>query len=406
MTGPDPHDDQGRSTTAIGGEPPGGPIGVAVLGSTGSVGTQTLEVIAHHRDRFRVVALAAGRDVNRLAEQVARFAPDLVAVGEAAIAGSLPGRRVQAGPEGLIAAATHPAAEIVVVATSGHAAILPTYRAIEAGKTIALANKETIVCAGALIVPFAARRGVQIRPVDSEHSALWQALGRSTVAEVARLILTASGGPFREKSAADMAGVTADQALHHPTWAMGGKVTIDSATLMNKGMEVIEAHWLFGVPYEQIEVVIHPESIVHSLVEFADGSQVAQLGLPDMRLPIQYALTYPAHLSGPCRRLSLVEVGALHFAAPDLERFPALRLAREAGLAGETYPTVLSAADECAVAAFLAGRIGFTGIAEVVARVLDRHRPAGPLGFAALAATDRWARAEAERIVAGPAGRA
>ena len=386
--------------------PPAGPIGVAVLGSTGSIGTQTLDVIALDPDRFRVVALAAGRDLARLREQVSRFRPDLVVVADGAGAGSLRHRRVLYGEEGLIAAATHPEVQIVVVATSGHAAMLPTYRAIEAGKTIALANKETIVCAGALIVPFAARRGVQIRPVDSEHSALWQALGRSTVAEVSRLILTASGGPFRETAAADLAGVTAAQALNHPTWAMGGKITIDSATLMNKGLEVIEAHWLFGVPYDRIDVVVHPESIVHSLVEFVDGSQVAQLSVPDMRLPIQYALTYPAHRPGPCRRLSLVEVGSLHFAAPDLDRFPALRLAREAGLAGETYPTVLSAADESAVAAFLAGRIGFTEIAEVVARVLDRHRPAGPISFDAIAAADRWARAEAERIAAGLVGRA
>jgi 1-deoxy-D-xylulose-5-phosphate reductoisomerase len=384
---------------------PTGPIGVAVLGATGSVGSQTLDVIAHHPDRFRVVALAAGHDSTRFQEQVDRFGPDLVVVGDPSCAGSLRHPRVLAGDDGLVAAATHPEAGIVVVATSGHAAILPTYRAIEAGKTIALANKETIVCAGELIVPFAAARGVQIRPVDSEHSALWQGLGRSSVAEVTRLILTASGGPFRETPAVDLAHVSAAQAMHHPTWAMGGKITIDSATLMNKGLEVIEARWLFGVPYARIEVLIHPESIVHSLVEFADGSQMAQLSLPDMRLPIQYALTYPERLPGPCRPLSLAEVGRLTFGHPDLERFPALRLAREAGEAGGTYPTVLSAADECAVAAFAAGRIGFLEIAEVVARTLDRHQPAGALSFDAITATDRWAREQAAGIVSDLARR-
>jgi 1-deoxy-D-xylulose-5-phosphate reductoisomerase len=375
------------------------PIGLAVLGSTGSIGTQTLDVVAHHPDRFRVVALAAGRNLDLLNEQAARFAPDLVVAGDGADPRLIAHRRVMTGHEGLVAAATHPEAELVVVATSGHAAIMPTYRAIEASKTIALANKETIVCAGELIVPFATERAVAIRPIDSEHCAIWQGLGRTPVAEVERLILTASGGPFRETPAAELVQVSAAEALHHPTWAMGGKVTIDSATLMNKGLEVIEAHWLFGVPYERIEVLIHPESIVHSLVEFIDGSQIAQLGFPDMRLPIQYALTHPARFPSLCRRLSLAEIGSLHFAAPDEARFPALRLARQAGRAGSTYPTVLSAADEVAVAAFLAGRLGFTGIADLVARVLEQHAPEGGLSFEAIAAADRWARAEAERVV-------
>jgi len=374
--------------------------GISVLGSTGSIGRQTLDVIAHHPDRFRVVALAAGRNAALLKEQVQRFQPDLVATAEESAGNQIAHPRIEAGAAGLIAAATHPAAEIVVVATSGHAAIMPTYRAIATGKTIALANKETIVCAGELIVPFAAARGVQIRPVDSEHSAIWQSLGRSPVSEVARLILTASGGPFRQTPRAQLAEVTVAQALAHPTWAMGGKVTVDSATLMNKGLELIEAHWLFGVPYPQIEIVVHPESIVHSLVEFADASQIAQLSLPDMRLPIQYALTYPEHAPSPCRRLSLVEIGALHFEPPDLERFPALRLAREAGEAGRTYPTVLSAADDVAVAAFLAGRIPFLAIAEITADVLARHQPQGPLTFEAIAAADAWARREAEELVA------
>ena len=393
----------GQDDAGLYATPPAGPIGLAVLGSTGSIGTQTLDVVAGHPERFRVVALAAGGNLNLLAEQVARFAPDLVACADGADTSCISHPEVVTGEDGLIAAATHPAAEIVVVATSGHAAIVPTYRAIAAGKTIALANKETIVCAGELIVPFAAARGVQIRPVDSEHCAIWQGLGGRPTAEVSRLILTASGGPFRDASPDELAGVTAAQALHHPTWAMGGKITIDSATLMNKGLEVIEARWLFGVPYARIEVLIHPESIVHSLVEFVDGGQIAQLSLPDMHLPIQYALSYPERLPSSCRRLSLAEVGGLHFAPPDEVRFPALRLARQAGETGGTYPTALSAADEVAVAAFLAGRLPFTGIAELVARVLDRHRPDGPLGFETIAAADRWARAEAERLVAAVA---
>jgi 1-deoxy-D-xylulose-5-phosphate reductoisomerase len=385
-------------------DPPAGPIGVAILGSTGSIGRQTLEVIDFHHDRFRVVALAAGRRLERLAAQVARYRPSLVAVAarDERVAG-LPAA-VAVGEAGLIAAATHPEAAIVVVATSGHAAILPTYHAIAAGKTIALANKETIVCAGELIIPFAASRGVEIRPVDSEHSALWQALGRSSRREIARLILTASGGPFRSTPRDQLAHVTVADALAHPTWAMGGKITIDSATMMNKGLEVIEAHWLFGVPLDRIDVVVHPESIVHSLVEFVDGSQIAQLGLPDMRLPIQYALTYPQHAPSPCRRLSLAEIGSLSFAPPDEARFPALALARQAGSAGSTHPTVLSAADEVAVAAFRDGRIGFLDIPTVVAKVLADYQPGGPLTFAAIAAADAWARTAAHRAIEALAG--
>ena len=375
-------------------------IGLSILGSTGSVGRQTLEVIDAHPDRFRVVALAAGANATLLREQAARYRPDMVALDTAAPEDRRGLGRVEVGPDGLLAAATHPDAEIVVVASAGHAAILPTHRAILAGKTIALANKETIVCAGELIMPVAAERGVEIRPVDSEHSAIWQSLGRSPVAEVARLILTASGGPFRDTPAADLAAVTAAEALAHPTWAMGGKITVDSATLMNKGLEVLEARWLFGVPLGRIEVLVHPESIVHSLVEFVDGSQVAQLGLPDMRLPIQYALAYPKRLPTPWRRLSLAEVGSLRFAAPDEARFPALALAREAGERGSTYPTVLSAADQVAVEAFLDGRLRFVDIAAVVAEILDRHAPSGRLDFDAIADADSWARAETGRVVA------
>jgi 1-deoxy-D-xylulose-5-phosphate reductoisomerase len=375
-------------------------INVAVLGSTGSVGRQTLDVIALMADRFRVVALAAGTNQRLLAEQVRQFRPRFVAldvpVGEDA---EFPGT-ISTGAAGLMAAATHPDADIVVVATSGHAAIDPTFAAIGAGKTVILANKETIVCAGELLMPFADEHGVEIRPADSEHSAIWQCLGSVPNRSVSRLIITASGGPFRNASHEELAAVTAEAALAHPTWSMGSKITIDSATMMNKGLEVIEAHWLFGVPYDQIEVLVHPESIIHSLVELMDGSQLAQLGLPDMRLPIQYALTGPDRRSNPWPKLSLAEIGALHFAEPDEERFPALALARQAGVTGSTYPTVLSTADEIAVAAFLSGQIRFLDIPKVISRTLDRHSAPRQLTREAIAEADAWGRQTATELVA------
>ncbi len=379
---------------------PDGPVGVVVLGSTGSVGTQTLDVIARLPDRFRVVALAARTLSPRLLEQAAAFRPDLVVIDEPPADGAPRGFRLETGDAGLVAAACHPDAGIVVAAMSGHAGIEPVYRAIERGTTVALANKETIVCAGDLVMAAARQTGAEIRPVDSEHSALWQAIGSAPVGDVERLILTASGGPFRALSAAHLAEVTVEQTLAHPTWSMGGKITVDSATLMNKGLEVIEAHWLFGMPFDRIDVVVHPESIVHSLVEFRDGSQIAQLGLPDMRLPIQYALTYPERLPSPSKRLSLAEIGSLTFERPDTDRFPLLRLAAEAGAMGSTYPTVMSAADDVAVAAFLAGNLSFVGISEVVSRVVDAHRPSGPLSFDAIFAADAAARTSAEREIA------
>lgn len=379
---------------------PSGSTGIAVLGSTGSVGTQALDVIAHHPERFRVVALAAGMNTELLNQQIAQFAPDLVACEHKVTCATINHSRVMYGLEGLVSAATHTDADIVIVATSGHAAIIPTFKAITAGKTIALANKEVIVCAGALVMPHAAKHGVEIRPVDSEHSAIWQSLGRSSTREVDRLIVTASGGPFRLTPEAELRNVTVADALAHPTWSMGGKITIDSATLMNKGLEVIEARWLFDIPFERIEVVVHPESIIHSLVEFMDGSQIAQLSLPDMRLPIQFALTYPEHAPGPCRRLSLADIGALHFEKPDTERFPALNLAREAGEAGLTYPTVLSAADDVAVEAFRTGTLRFPQIVDTVARVVDAHRAERALTFEAIAAADDWARREAAKTIA------
>lgn len=378
------------------------PLSIAVLGSTGSVGTQVLDVLRSFPDRFRVAALTAGANVELLAAQTREFRPELiVATDESIRSVDIPGgTRTEIGENALIEAATLPGIDIVVTATSGHAAIVPTARAIEAGKTIALANKETIVCAAEIIMPLAQKHKVAIRPVDSEHSAIWQALGGSDPRHVARLILTASGGPFRNYTMAQMDGITVEMALNHPTWSMGGKITIDSATLMNKGLEVIEAHWLFNVPYEQIHVVVHPESIIHSIVEFADYSQVAQLGLPDMKLPIQYALTYPDHAPGPCERLSLADIGALHFAHPDEGRFPCLRLAREAGSKRGPYPAILSTADEIAVQAFMTGSLSFAGIARTVDHALASY--AGPelVTLESLAEIDAWTRATALESIA------
>ena len=375
------------------------PVGIAVLGSTGSVGTQTLEVIADHPDHFRVVALAARHDTPLLREQVQRHRPHLVALREQPEHDLPDGVETVCGDEGLLAAATARDVEIVVVATSGHDAIVPTIAAIEAGKIIALANKETLVCAGELIMPLVREHGASLRPVDSEHSAIWQALQGSRQQDVARLIITASGGPFRTLSAPELAAVTATDALAHPTWAMGAKITIDSASLMNKGLEVIEAHWLFDMPYEQIDVVVHPESIIHSIVEYADGGQIAQLGLPDMRTPIQYALSYPDRLQRAGDRLRLEQRGALHFLLPDLVRFPCLQLARDAGIAGGTYPTVLSAADDVVVAAFLDSRIGFMDIPAIIAEVVARHTPASSLTIEAILDADAWARSAAATLV-------
>jgi 1-deoxy-D-xylulose-5-phosphate reductoisomerase len=367
-------------------------IGVAVLGSTGSVGLQTLDVIDAHPERFRLVALAARSASERLLAQARRYRPLMTVATnlDAQAAATLDG--LLAGDAGLLEIVSHPDVDMVVVATSGHAAIEPTITAIEHGKTIALANKETLVCAGAIIMPLAHAHGVEIRPVDSEHSAIWQALRGVKADQVERIILTASGGPFRDTPSTDLENVSAAEALAHPTWSMGGKITIDSATMMNKGLEVIEAHWLFDMPYDRIEVVVHPESIVHSLVEFVDGGQIAQLGHPDMRLPIQYALSFPDRLALPGRRLRLDEIGLLRFSPPDERRFPALRLAREAGVAGSTYPTVLSAADEIAVESFLAGSISFVDIPAVVERVLDAHQPGNDVSVASIMAADAWAR--------------
>lgn len=371
-------------------------LGIALLGSTGSIGRQTLDVLARHPDRFEVVALAARSQVDVLEQQVRQFRPRVVVAAGAPVVGGL---RALPTPAGLIDAATHPEVDIVVAATSGHDAMRATYEAIRAGKTIALSNKETIVCAGELMSRAAREHGAQIRPVDHEHSAIWQCLDGKRHEDVRRLIITATGGPFRGTPADELPNVTPAQALAHPTWKMGPKITIDSATLMNKGLEVLEARWLFDIPYERIDVTVHPQAIVHSLVEFNDASVMAQLGAADMRLAIQYALTYPEHLESPAARLDFASLGPLTFAPPDLVRFPALRLAREAGERGQTYPTVLSAADEVLVTAFLDGRIRFTDIPAIANAVLQRHVPEPVTDLDVVFAADRWARDETRRTL-------
>lgn len=360
---------------------------VAILGSTGSIGCNTLDVIDRLAPRFQVAALSAGNNTELLAEQIARYRPDIVAVsGEAQVRelrerlAALDGKRPEIlhGMDGMIAVATHPQAEIVVSATVGALGLLPTYKAIELGRRVAIANKEPLVMAGELMQRQARAAGAEILPVDSEHNALHQCLRGERPQEVTRLILTASGGPFRNSSWEEMERVSVEQALQHPTWQMGRKITIDSATMMNKGLEVIEAHWLFGFAPDQIDIVIHPQSVVHSMIELVDGSFLAQLGRTDMRLPIQYALTYPERLPLELPRLDLTTLQRLEFYAPDRERFPAIDLAYRAIRLGASAPAVLNAANEVAVAAFLDGRIRFTDIARVIGRLIEECETDGP----------------------------
>ena len=369
---------------------------LAILGSTGSIGRQTLEVVRCHRDELSVRGLAAGGNADALAEQVAEFRPGLVAMGRGEAARP---RRLRGCQEvSLSEMASHPDVDLVVMAISGSAALAPTLAAIEAGKAVALASKEVLVMAGGIAMARARREGITLRPVDSEPSAIWQCLQGESGA-ISRIWLTASGGPFRHLSPAELERVTAAQALAHPTWCMGPKITIDSATLMNKGFEAIEIGWLFDTPLDDIEVVVHPQSVVHSMVELADGSVKAQLSPPDMRLPIQYALFYPERRPAPFARLDVAATGALTFEPPDGERFPCLRLALEAGRQGGTYPAVLSAADEVAVQLFLEGRIGFGDIARIVAEALERHDSTAHPALEDILAADAWAREQATRTV-------
>ena len=390
----------------------GTPTRLVILGSTGSIGRQALEVAARHPDRLQVLALAAGRQMELLAEQVrttgARYAYSASAAEAAAgaVATALthlrmpPACALGEGDGPLVCLATLPEADVILVATPGRAGIQATIAALEAGKDVALANKEALVMAGPLVRRACRRTGAQVLPVDSEHIALWQCLRGEDPGAVRRVVLTASGGPLRHLSAEHLRDVTPAGALAHPTWQMGPKVTIDSATLMNKGVEIIEAHWLFDVAFDRIEVVVHPQSIVHSLVEFVDCSMKAQLSVPDMRLVIQYVLLREQRRPGLTEPLDLVRAGALTFEAPDERRFPCLALARQAGMAGGTAPAVLCSADEEAVDAFLAGRIAFPAIAEVVARTLDRHEVGEVGSLDDVIAADAWARRRAQREIA------
>ncbi len=382
------------------------PRRIALLGSTGSIGRQTLDVVRCYPEHFSVVALAARSNISLLAQQVQEFAPTLTACFaetpelERAAREALPG--VALGEEGLLEVATNGDVDIVVAATSGLMGLAPTLAAIIAGKTIALANKETLVMAGHLVMQAAQSAGVSILPVDSEHSAIWQCLRGEDTAEVNHLILTASGGPFRRATLDQLRSVTVEQALAHPTWLMGPKITIDSATLMNKGLEVIEAHWLFDIPYDQINVIVHPESIIHSMVEFVDGSLKMQASLPSMHLPIQDALSYPLRLNtggtGLVRELRWAEVAQLNFETLDTTRFPCFRLALEAAKRGGTYPCVLVGADEEAVALFLEGKIGFLQIAELIEAVLERHQPITRPDVPAILEACAWARRTAREL--------
>jgi 1-deoxy-D-xylulose-5-phosphate reductoisomerase len=384
--------------------------GLSILGSTGSVGRNVLRVVDAFPGRFRIVGLAAGGNVELLAEQIALHGPEIVSVASAAAAEALgrlvdvSGLRVAVGEPGMVEVATHSDAAQVVAAAVGAVGLVPTYRALEAGKDVALANKETLVMAGELMVSQARTRGRRILPIDSEHSAIQQCLEGQAVSAVRRLVLTASGGPFRERAAGSFAAITPAEALDHPTWSMGRKISIDSATLMNKGLEVIEARWLFGLPAERVDVLIHPQSIVHSLVEFVDGSVLAQLGVTDMRLPIQYALAYPERWEAPFARLDLGKPLRLDFHPPDRQRFPCLDLAYRALAEGGSQAAVLNAANEEAVAAFLAGRVPFTAIPDCIADVMSA-RPAQPLGsLEDVLAADAWARRQAaDRLARLPA---
>ncbi|TLM68994.1 MAG: 1-deoxy-D-xylulose-5-phosphate reductoisomerase [Deltaproteobacteria bacterium] len=383
---------------------------LAILGSTGSIGVSTLDIVAAHPERFRVAALTAGRNLDLLEEQIRAFRPEMVAVCDDADAARLGARlgagapRILSGRDGLIACAAQSGAHLVVSAIVGAAGLEPTLAAIEAGIDVALANKETLVAAGEVVMGAVARRGIHLIPVDSEHSAIFQSLAGHRRDDVRRLILTASGGPFRDRSAAELARVTPADALAHPNWAMGRKITIDSATMMNKGLEVIEAHWLFDLPAEKIAVHVHPESIVHSMVEYVDGAVIAQLGIPDMKTPIALALSWPERLPLDLPPLDLCRLGRLHFSEPDTERFPCLALAYQALRTGGTAPAALNAANEVAVEAFLDGRLDFMAIPRIIAEVLDRHQPAPADSLAAVLAADAAARDAARSLINSAAG--
>ncbi|MFO1463744.1 MAG: 1-deoxy-D-xylulose-5-phosphate reductoisomerase [bacterium] len=378
---------------------------ISLLGSTGSIGVSTLDVIRRNPDKLRVVAMACGRNLERVAEQVKEFSPQLVSVTEEADAKALQERvgkgvEVLWGEAGALRVATHPEAQTVMSAIVGAAGLKPTYAAIQAKKGIALANKETMVVAGEFMNAAARQHGVKIFPVDSEHSAIFQCLNGEDPKRVRRLILTASGGPFLNKAREEFASITVEQALKHPNWSMGAKITIDSATLMNKGLELIEARWLFDVAPEQLAVCVHPQSIIHSMVEFQDGSVMAQLGLPDMRVPISYALSYPDRFPNDLPSLDLTRLAGLTFFEPDEAKFRCLSLAKQAMREGGTMPAVLNAANEIAVARFLEKQISFLQIPQVVEETLQGHSRQTPRSLEEIVAVDQWARRRAAELAA------
>ena len=378
---------------------------LSILGSTGSIGVNALDIVARHPDQFRVVALAGGGNLQKMKEQILRFHPELVSLRDPEsvrnIQDSLQGQptRILSGMEGLMAVATHPEAEMVLSALAGSVGLLPTLAAVRAQKNLAVANKEPLVMAGEILLRETRKKGVHLLPVDSEHSAIFQALAGHRKEDVKRIILTASGGPFLLTPLDQLAKVTPQQALNHPQWRMGKKVTIDSASLMNKGLEVIEAHWLFGVPAPQIEVMIHPQSIIHSMVEYIDGSVVAQMSNPDMRGPIAYAFGYPERLNLQLPNLNFFEIGPLTFSPVDGKRFPALGLAYRALQEGGTMPAVLNAANEVAVEAFLQGHLGFLQIPRLIRKTMDRHRPSEQRSLEDILQAHTWAKQEAQQLI-------
>jgi 1-deoxy-D-xylulose-5-phosphate reductoisomerase len=380
------------------------PRRISILGATGSVGTSTLDLVERHPDRFEVVALTAARNVKALADAARRTKAKLAVIDDLSLLPELErlleGANCQAaaGREALIEAAADEA-DLVMAAIVGCAGLEPVMAAIEAGRTVALANKEALVTAGSLMISAAKAAGANILPVDSEHNAIFQCLGNNRSIDVSRLILTASGGPFRIWTREQMAVVTPEQAVAHPNWSMGAKISVDSATMMNKGLELIEAHHLFDLPSERIDILVHPQSVVHSMVEFVDGSVLAQLGSPDMRIPIAHALAWPERMETPADKLDIAQIGTLSFEAPDVERFPALRIAREVLEQGRAAPIVLNAANEQGVAAFLAGRIGFLDIVRTVEEALARTSAAAPHSIAEVIDIDRQARALAEELM-------
>ena len=370
---------------------------ISLLGSTGSIGKQTLEVVAANPDKLKIRALAAHRSDELLEQQIRQFEPDIAVLSDKEAAARLAARyhgktQILAGEEGLLAAATYEGADTVLASMVGYAGLRPTLAAIECGKNIALANKETLVAAGSIVMAAVREHGVSLTPVDSEHSAIFQSLRGGAEKEVKRLIITASGGPFRGKKRSELANVTLAQCLKHPNWSMGPKVTLDSSTLANKGLEVMEAHWLFDMPYDKIDVVVHPQSIVHSLVEFCDGSVIAQLGEPDMRLPIQYALSWPDRFDYSFEQLDLVKAASLTFEAPDLEAFPSLAIAMECGKAGGTLPCVFNAANEEAVSAFLHDKIKYLDIPYITQTVTQAHENVAAPQLEDIEEADAWAR--------------